>query len=152
MLRLRTSAHGQGVFASRPYAAGETILVFTGEELTTAQALSRGVTHHCLDIGGGRQLYVDPPARFVNHGCDPNAGLRDAVTLAALRAISAGEEIRFDYSTCVPEPSWSLKCRCSSPLCRGLVVGFPRLDEKTRQRCLDLKIVPAWLLAEEKRA
>lgn len=141
------SADGQGVFAERPYAAGEVILVFTGEELTTPEAQRRGVQHHCLDIGSGRQLYVDPPARFVNHGCDPNAGLRDAVTLAALRPIAPGTEIRFDYSTCVPDPSWSLVCRCESPLCRGLVVGFPRLDEKTKRRCLDLKIVPAWLLA-----
>lgn len=144
---LRAGAHGQGVFAERPYAAGETILVFTGEELSTAEAERRGLRRHCLDVGPGRQLYVDPPARFVNHGCDPNAGLRGAVTLGALRPIAAGEEIRFDYSACMPDASWSLDCRCASPLCRGLVVGFPRLDEKTRLRLLALGVVPAWLLA-----
>lgn len=146
-MELRTGAHGQGVFARRAYAAGEVVLVFTGEEMTTPEAQERGLRHHCLDIGPGRQLYADPPARFLNHSCDPNAGLSDAVTLTALRAIPAGEEIRFDYSTCVPDTAWSLECRCRSPLCRGLVVGFPRLDEKTKRRCLDLKIVPAWLLA-----
>lgn len=147
MVRLAPAAHGQGVFAERPYAAGEVILAFTGEDLTTAEADRRGVRHHCLDIGPGRQLFVDPPARFLNHSCDPNAGLRDAVTLVAVRAISEGEEIVFDYSTCVPDRSWSLDCRCASSLCRGRVVAFPRLDEKTRRRLLDLKIVPAWLLA-----
>ena len=146
MVRLGISAQGQGVFADRPYAAGEVILVFTGEELTTAQADSRGVRHHCLDIGPGRQLYVDAPARFANHSCAPNAGLRDEVTLAALRPIAPGTEICFDYSTCVPDPSWSLECRCGSPLCRGVIVGFPRLDEKTKLRLLALKIVPAWLI------
>lgn len=147
MVRLAAAADGQGVFAERAYAAGEAILIFTGEEMTTEEADRRDVRRHCLDVGPGRQLYVDPPARFLNHACDPNAGLRDAVTLAAIRPIPAGAEIRFDYSTCVPDPSWALDCRCGSPLCRGRVVAFPCLDEKTRRRLLDLKIVPAWLRA-----
>ncbi len=146
-MELRSGAHGQGVFADRPYATGETVLVFTGEEMTTPQAQSRVLQHHCLDIGPGRQLYVDPPARFLNHSCAPNAGLRDAVTLVAVRPIAPGTEICFDYSTCVPDPAWSLACRCGSPLCRGVVVGFPRLDENTKLRLLALKIVPAWLVA-----
>ncbi|MBI2385165.1 MAG: SET domain-containing protein-lysine N-methyltransferase [Elusimicrobia bacterium] len=145
MVRLASSAHGQGVFAERPYAAGEVILVFTGEAMTTAEADRRGVRHHCLDIGPGRQLYADPPARFLNHSCDPNAGLIDAVTLAAIHPIAAGEEISFDYSTCVPDSSWSLECRCGAPSCRGLVAGWPALDANTRRRLLALKIVPAWL-------
>jgi SET domain-containing protein len=147
MVRLAPAAHGQGVFAERPYAPGEVILTFTGEDLTTAEADRRGVRRHCLDVGPGRQLLVDPPARFLNHSCDPNAGLTGAVTLSAVRAIAAGEEIVFDYSTCVPDPAWTLECRCGSPLCRGVVAAWPALDEKTRRRLLALKIVPAWLLA-----
>lgn len=145
MVRLASTAHGQGVFAERPYRAGEVILTFTGEEMTTAEADRRGVRHHCLDVGPGRQLYADSPARFLNHSCDPGAGLRDAVTLVAVRAIAEGEEIAFDYSTCVPDPSWTLACRCGAPSCRGVVAGWPALDEKTKRRLLDLKIVPAWI-------
>ena len=145
MVRLASSANGQGVYAERPYAAGETILVFTGEEMTTAEADRRAVRRHCLDVGPGRQLYVDPPARFLNHSCDPNAGLRDAVTLVAARDIGEGEEIVFDYSTSVPDASWTLACRCGAASCRGLVVGWPALDEKTKRRLLALKIVPAWI-------
>jgi len=147
MVRLAAAAHGQGVFAERPYAAGEVILTFTGEELTTAEADRRGVRAHCLDIAPGRQLFVAPPARFLNHSCDPNAGLTGAVTLAAVRPISEGEEITFDYSTCVPDPSWTLACRCGSALCRGVVAGWPALDAETKRRLLALKIVPAWLRA-----
>lgn len=145
MVRLASAAHGLGVFAERPYAAGEVILVFTGEELSTAEADRRGVRRHCLDVGPGLQLYVDPPARFLNHSCGPNAGLRGAAALAAIRPIVAGEEIVFDYSTCVPDPSWTLECRCGAPACRGLVVGWPALDAETRRRLLALGIVPAWL-------
>lgn len=147
MVRLAPAANGQGVFAERPYAAGEVILTFTGEDLTTAEADRRAVRHHCLDVGPGRQLFVDPPARFLNHSCDPNAGLIDAVTLAAVRPIAEGEEISFDYSTCVPDASWTLACRCGAPSCRGVVAGWPALDEKTRRRLLDQGIVPAWLRA-----
>lgn len=147
MVRLASTAHGQGVFAARAYAAGEVILTFTGEEMTTAEADRRGVRRHCLDIGPGLQLYADPPARFLNHSCDPNAGLTGAVTLAAVRAIAAGEELVFDYSTCVPDPDWSLECACGASSCRGRVLGWPALDEKTKRRLLDQGIVPAWLRA-----
>jgi hypothetical protein len=148
MVRLASTAHGQGVFAERPYAAGEVVLVFTGGEMTTAEADRRGLRRHCLDVGPGRQLYADPPARFLNHSCDPNAGLTDAVTLSAVRAIAEGEEISFDYSTCVPDPSWTLECACGAASCRGLVLGWPALDEKTKRRLLGLKIVPGWLRDE----
>lgn len=144
-MELRPAGDGQGVFAARPYAAGELILTFTGAVMSTEEAEARGLRRHCLDIGPGRQLYVDPPARFVNHSCDPNAGLRGEASLAALRPIAAGEEIRFDYSTCMPDPDWTLECRCGSPLCRGVVRGFPSLDEPTRRRLLALGVVPAWL-------
>jgi len=144
-MELRAVDGGQGVFADRPYAAGDVVLVFTGTELSTAEAERRAIRDHCLDIGRGRQLHVDAPARFVNHGCDPNTGLRDAVTLVALVPIAAGEEIRFDYSTCMPDAGWSLDCRCGSPRCRGRVTGFPSLDEATRRRLLALGVVPGWL-------
>ena len=147
MVRVSSAMGGRGVFAERPYAAGEVILVFTGEEMPTAEADRRGVRRHCLDIGPGRQLLVDPPARFMNHSCDPNAGLRDAVTLAAVRPIAEGEEIAFDYSTCVPDASWALECRCGAASCRGRVVGWPALDAKTKSRLLALGIVPAWLFS-----
>lgn len=144
-MKVLSVGDGQGVFADRAYAAGEEILVFAGPEMSTAEAEAAGLRRHCLDIGAGRQLYVDPPARFLNHSCDPNAGFRGAVTLAALRPIAAGEEIRFDYSTCMPDAGWSLECRCGGRGCRGLVVGFPRLDEATRRRLLALGVVPSWL-------
>jgi len=145
MVRLAEAACGLGVFADRPYAAGELILVFTGEEMSTAQADARAIRHFCLDIAPGRQLFVDPPARFLNHSCDPNAGLRDAVTLVAVRAVAEGEEIRFDYSTCVPDPAWSLECRCGAAACRGKVVGFPALEDGAKRRLEALGVVPAWL-------
>ncbi|MBI3554013.1 MAG: SET domain-containing protein-lysine N-methyltransferase [Elusimicrobia bacterium] len=145
---LSESRHGRGTFAGRPFLPGDAILNFTGKILTSEQAKDPRFEHYCLQIGIDRQLYVDPPARYVNHSCDPNAGLKDAVTLAAIRAIAAGEQICFDYSTSMLEDGWTLACACQSPLCRGLIGDFSRLDAGTRSRYLALKIVPPWLIAE----
>lgn len=78
-----------------------------------------------------RDLYLADPADaaladeyFLNHSCDPNAWMLDAVTLAARRPIAAGEEITADYALWLFEQDWRLDpCRCGSPLCRGRVTS-----------------------------
>jgi len=67
------------------------------------------------------------PADFVNHSCDPNAGFGDSpIALVAMRDISIGEEITFDYAMC--ESVEGLKgnefeCSCDTPDCRGAFTG-----------------------------
>ena len=146
---LGPASNGQGVFAARALAAGEFVLTFAGPSLTLTDAEAAGLSAHCLQVSPGVVIYADPPGRFVNHACDPNAGLKDAVTLVALRPIAAGEEVRFDYSTCVGEADWSLDCACGSALCRRTVRAFQRLDESTKEKYLRLGAAPAWLLEAE---
>lgn len=67
---------------------------------------------------------------FLNHSCEPNAGIRGQIVLAAMRDIAAGEEITFDYATVLSSAkhtvgdhrsSYGFDCRCSTPSCRGRV-------------------------------
>jgi hypothetical protein len=44
----------------------------------------------------GQNVLFHPPARFVNHSCNPNARGSDSRDVAS-RVIEAGEEITVDY-------------------------------------------------------
>jgi hypothetical protein len=65
----------------------------------------------------------DDPATKGNHSCDPNMWLTDALTVVARRLISVGEEATLDYALVTVDPEWSMKCRCQTDLCRGVVTG-----------------------------
>ena len=139
------SDQGRGVFALQSFSAGETVLTFIGRAMTPKQAANPAFSPHCLQTGLDRHLYVALPSRYVNHSCAPNCGLSDAVTLMAVRDIAAGEEISFDYSTCVLEKEWCMPCACQEARCRGVIRDFSHLDGKILKRYLALKIVPSWL-------
>ena len=102
---------------------------------------------NALQIGVDRYLDLDEPGRFVNHSCEPNAGVMDDTRLVALRAIAAGEEIRFDYSTTVSD-GWTMTCRCGSPECRGLVVAYQLLPPALRQRYAVLALVQRFMIED----
>lgn len=87
---------------------------------------------------------LEEPGVFVNHSCNPNAGLRET-TLLALKDIYRDEEITYDYSTTMNEDFWTMRCDCRSPRCRGEVKDFKYLPEHVQERYLALGIVPEWL-------
>ncbi len=125
----RTSGiEGLGLFASRAFAAGETIRrIAVLREVTPDAPLRPELgerADHC-DYPDGRVVLVAEPDRRVNHSCDPNAwvryvGLRGE--FVARRAIAAGEEITIDYAINLTGGS-SWPCRCGAARCRGVVTG-----------------------------
>ena len=68
--------------------------------------------------------------------------------MIALRDIEAGEEIRFDYSTCMSERLWTMRCRCGEANCRGIVRDFHDLPAEIRRRYLAAGIVQRFILRE----
>ena len=120
---------GKGVFAERPFAAGELLAVWGGRIISTAEidllpSLERAYVLQVED-----DLHLLTPrtdigsADFINHSCDPNAGLVSSVSLVALRPIAAGEEICYDYAMSDSNPFLDFACRCGSPRCRGRISG-----------------------------
>jgi uncharacterized protein len=59
----------------------------------------------------------------LNHSCEPNLWWTDAHTLSARRDIAAGDELTCDYSTCIADPEFLLRCHCGSYRCRQMVTG-----------------------------
>ncbi|MFM2158783.1 MAG: hypothetical protein RLZZ124_1257 [Cyanobacteriota bacterium] len=138
---------GRGLFAARPFRAGERILVFRGPEIDFRAVVAKGEAEaNPLQIGPDRYLDIDAPAVCANHSCRPNAGIVNDRVLMAIAPIRSGEEIRYDYSTTMWEGHWTLPCACGSPDCRGVVDDFPTLPADLQRRYLRLGIVQRFIV------
>jgi len=143
---------GRGVFAGRFFQRGERILVFRGVRFDRSHPIHETDTGaNLLQTGPSTYILPDPPGLFVNHSCDPNAGIAGSRRLIALCDISPGEEIRFDYSTTMDENLWTMECRCGKPGCRHMVEDFKRLPSHVRARYIALGIVPQFLIRKSLR-
>ncbi|MBC8132328.1 MAG: SET domain-containing protein-lysine N-methyltransferase [Deltaproteobacteria bacterium] len=121
---VRSSIDGYGVVAMRTFAAGEVIADVDGVAWRDGDAVD---DRYSLWIEDGLYFDMVDQTRWINHSCDPNAGPETDVAddgavsakIVALRAITAGEEINYDYAfpAHLAEP-----CRCGSPQCRGLII------------------------------
>ena len=151
-LEVRQGTHGRGVFAGEAISAGALIARFTGPFLHYAET---SASTYALQIGP--DLYIGGSGGvddLFNHSCDPNAGVMIEGTSAELRAIrdiTPGEEIAFDYSTTLDEGDFTMECRCGSPSCRRIVGDGRDLPEEVWRRYLELGIVPRYV-QESRRA
>lgn len=142
---------GLGVFANRDIARGEIILKFWGPIIDFKETKRRGPLE-CMAIQIGPDRYIDtrPPGVFVNHSCEPNAGIRTSRFLIALKDIRRGEEIRYDYSTTMEEGSFSMECRCGKPSCRRVVRDFSTLPAALRRSYLGRGVVMGFILRKQR--
>lgn len=141
-LEVRPSAlHGHGMFAREPLGEGEVALVWGGT-LYSAAEIRAGKADPSSVSQLGEDLFlgdpIDAPAGedyCLNHSCDSNLWMRDAVTLIARRPIVRDEELTIDYALWETNPEWVIEaCGCGSPLCRSCVTGTDwRLAHVQRQ-------------------
>ena len=146
----RSGVHGKGVFALVDIAPGETLIEYTGEVITWAEALDRH-PHDPSDPNHTFYFHIDEDhvidakyggnsARWINHSCAPNceADIEDGrVFIRSKRAIRAGEELFYDYGLVIDEPlTPKLKaqypCWCGAPRCRGTLLAPKRGGRATR--------------------
>lgn len=131
-VELRESAgKGAGVFATRPFRAGELVLAGVIEaELDRNDA-------HASQISWNRFVRHGGLVPKVNHSCDPNCGIglntSGAHDLLARLPIATGEEITFDYAmrnyTIEHFPD---RCQCGTLRCRGRITGWKDLPSERR--------------------
>ncbi len=136
---LQETRHGKGVFAAQDFRRGDLVLENTGVVL-------HHQTEHSMQIGWDAHVEPDPPIRFINHSCDPNAGVRTNEhgfpDIVALADIGRGEEIFFDYAMTEFEHynredarmEFSLVCRCGSANCRGKLGYYSELSDELKER------------------
>ena len=145
-LEVREAAYGQGVFAAEPIPAGALIAPFTGPFLRYNQT---DESTYALQIGP--DLYIGGSGDvddLFNHSCDPNAWVKIEGTSAELRAIrdiSPGEEICFDYSTTLDEGDFTMRCACGSAACRGVIGDGKDLPADVWTRYMTLGILASYV-------
>lgn len=80
---------------------------------------------------------------YINHSCDPNCGMKNAVCVVTMRDIAVGEAITFDYAMVNIGYRYiqaeSFACNCGADTCRGTIsaadynmVGYRYLDFLSR--------------------
>ncbi len=125
-LRRTADGKGEGVWAARPFAAGETVMVgFLIGPLTSNDS-------HATQVGPDRWARHGGLGPKVNHSCDPNCGVRlndeQAFDFVARRPISAGQELTFDYAMRnFTIDHFPAVCLCGAARCRGAVTGWKNL-------------------------
>jgi hypothetical protein len=146
IIRIGKCDLGHGIFANKNIAKNETTLTFEGPRSNFLQTKTTG-SWECMPLQIDSDLYIDtlPVGVFVNHSCAPNAGIKRDKDLVALRPISKGEEIRFDYSTTMQEKSFTMECRCGQPGCRHIVDDFNTLPETQKTAYLQKGVVMSFI-------
>ena len=140
----RSGIHGKGVFAVRPIKAGDTVLEYKGEIITWTKALDRhphdkSQPNHTFyfHLDDGHVIdakYHGNSARWINHSCKPNLEADqdgNRIFLKALRDITIGEELSYDYGLVIDARKTSkLKkeyaCLCGAKHCRGTMLNGNR--------------------------
>jgi len=140
----KSGVHGKGVFALKPIARGERIIEYKGETISWPEALRRhphdpSDPNHTFYFHVNEDRVIDGgvrgnAARWINHSCDGNceADERDGrIFIVALRNISAGEELSYDYGLIIeerytPKLKAEYPCWCGSANCRGTLLAPKR--------------------------
>lgn len=98
----KSPIHGYGVFACKDFKRGDYIATVLGSKVEYKSYFRGQSNRYANWIGLGKNRWVDPVDEFqyVNHSCNPSAGLAGdrILKVYALRNIRAGEEITIDYS------------------------------------------------------
>jgi hypothetical protein len=125
--RLKADKSGNSIFALEPIKKGELVAVFGGVvyEWETFIHLPDRERSLCIQVEDRHFLVPRPIGEgdYVNHSCNPNAGLSGQIGLVAMRDIKIGEEVCFDYAMCDTMPYDEFECVCGHANCRGKVGG-----------------------------
>lgn len=147
-LRVAVDGRNDGVYATRDYAAGDTVM------LGVPGRPAAGNHSHANQVSLTEWVFEDGLGPKVNHSCDPNCGVRrneavDGFDFVALRPIPAGEEITFDYAmrNYVIE-HFPAQCLCGTAACRGTVTGWKDLPAERKAAYGEL--VAPYLLAADR--
>ncbi len=137
----RSTIHGNGVFASRDIEAGECIVEYEGERISSDESAIRaeqggGPINHTFffSLADGRVIDGGSggnDARFINHACEPNCEAYEEdgrVFIYALQEIAKGEELNYNYALIYEERHTAavkkqFACRCGAPSCTGTMLA-----------------------------
>jgi SET domain-containing protein len=106
---LPSTIQGKGVFATKDFKKGETIINWepcitkiTNEEIKQLEPIEKKYVY--------KNTLLQSPNRFLNHSCNNNTLPKNGVNVA-IKDIIKGQEITTNYDK-EDIPKLNLKCRC----------------------------------------
>ena len=142
---------GLGVFTARPVSAGAVLLADEDgrvhrRAMPLAAALAQGWDRkrHLFQLD--HDLFLPPRGCFddlINHSCEPSGGFRvtaTGVSFVAIRDLSAGAELTYDYSCHLLSRDEQMACACATPTCRGVIGPFASLPRTLQRHYLELGV------------
>lgn len=122
---------GEGLVSKNIIRKGQLAFVATGR---VRHAIFKGDDCYLYPdwymVDDGTWIDITYPYVKTNHSCDPNLGILMGRCFVALRDISAGEELTFDYSLTDDEEIWYMakgRCLCDSSDCRETIGAIQTL-------------------------
>ena len=120
---------GQGLFAAQPIKKGTRILPYVGARITKDESTRRLAQGNVYIFTFNEHVDIDGKtlknkARYINHSCDPNCEVEltsRAIWIVALRDITAGEELTYNYGYEVKDYK-EHPCTCRAHNCCGYIL------------------------------
>ena len=147
----KSTISGYGAFAKEKIAKGELIMTLVGESFITDDidkaCKERGIGE-CdpLQIDDVTYLDLTPTSKYINHSCEPNAGIRKNSDLIAIKEIERGEEITYDYATTVGvNDTMLMHCHCGAKNCRKLINNILSISKATLDKYSKLNVLPDFI-------
>ena len=143
---------GRGLFALRDIKKGELVLVFSGKKwyAKDIKGLPKNIGDYAIQISP--RIHIDSKksiGRYANHSCNPNSGIRGMRKLIAVKNITAGDEIVWDYSAS-DDSGWYHKCSCGAKNCRKIITPWRDLPASTKRKYTKLGIVSSWITKRDR--
>jgi SET domain-containing protein len=121
---------GRGVFASRNFKKGESVIIGKPIEIPESRTMTS------FQVDWDKHVELDEPAVVINHSCDPSLGVRNnaygGYTFHALREIKSGVELSWNYNTTEYISIAVSTCHCGANNCKGKTLGFKFLEDELR--------------------
>lgn len=141
----RTKKFGLGVFAKQKIKKGERIASFDGPIFDYEyEHWSDDILNHTIQFEKRKWRDSNGVARFLNHSCDPNCGIKNLFDVVAMRDIEKGEQITWDYEMTEKNPWWRMRCRCGFINCRRWIGNYKNMPRAVRKKYAGF--ISEWLL------
>ena len=126
---------GKAVFAVFPIKKDEVLAEFDGEiwEAEKCTDLPKDIADHVVQFEEHKFRESVGIARYLNHSCEPNCGIKDLFKIVAMRDIAEGEELTWDYDM-TEDSDWRMECKCGTPSCRKVIGAFGNIPQKIREK------------------
>lgn len=125
-----TPSKGKGLFLKHDVRRNTVLASFDADIYYAKRASELTLPVRDRGIQCGEYFYRDSHlVQFINHSCEPNAGIHGLFDIVAMSDLKMGTEITFDYAMS-EDSDWELpegECRCGNLTCRGRVGPYRNL-------------------------